>query len=111
MMRPRLLRLKKGEGHDHAKSRGGFYSWLERGYMWVLALAMRHRWWVAVCAVLVILSSIPLYHRVPQEFVPSSTDEGEFEVSLTAAEGTSLKQAEHFHYAGIEYQIPSKYLK
>lgn len=94
MMSARLLRLKKGEGHDHAKSRGGFYSWLERGYMWVLALAMRHRWWVALGAVLVILSSIPLYHRVPQEFVPSSTDEGEFEVSLTAAEGTSLPAME-----------------
>src|SRR5207244_3577907 len=27
-----------------AGSRGGFYAWLDRGYTWSLALAMRHRW-------------------------------------------------------------------
>ena len=28
-----------------------------------------------------------------------------------AAKDTEHKQAEEFHYAGVEYQIPSQYLK
>ncbi len=94
MMSARLLRVKEGKDDDGGNSRGGFYSFIERSYMAVLAWAMRHRWWVAAGAVLVMLSSIPLYQQVPQEFVPASTDEGEFEISITAPEGTSLPAME-----------------
>ena len=45
---------------------------------------------IAGVAVVVALSSIPLYSLVRQEFVPSDVDEGEFEVSVNAPEGTSL---------------------
>src|ERR671912_2421249 len=41
-------------------------------------------------AVGVILSSIPLYRSVKQEFIPSQVDEAEFEVSVNAPEGTNL---------------------
>ena len=51
---------------------------------------MRHRLLVSAVALAVMLSSIPLYRVVRQEFTPSNTDEGEFEVSLTGREGTSL---------------------
>ena len=36
------------------------------------------------------VSSVPLYSLVRQEFVPSDVDEGEFEVSVNAPEGSSL---------------------
>jgi HAE1 family hydrophobic/amphiphilic exporter-1 len=72
------------------KSRSGFYSWIERGYMAVLGFSMRHRWIVVVLAAGVMATSIPLYKVLKQEFTPGNTDEGELEVSFTAKEGTSL---------------------
>ena len=49
MMSARLLRAEDvaaGGGHDGAGSRRGFYAWIDRGYTWLLAWAMR----VAICA-------------------------------------------------------------
>jgi HAE1 family hydrophobic/amphiphilic exporter-1 len=92
-MSARLLALGKSGtgGHGVARSRRGFYAWIDRGYSWILGLAMRHRLAVASLAVLVMLSSIPLYKMVRQEYTPSNTDEGEFEISINAREGTSLQ--------------------
>jgi HAE1 family hydrophobic/amphiphilic exporter-1 len=89
MMSGRLLRAKDA-GHGQAKSRTGFYAWLDRGYSWILALSMRHRLAVAAIAALTILSVIPLYRIMKQEYIPSDVDEGEFEVGVTAPEGTSF---------------------
>ncbi|HXF04524.1 MAG TPA: efflux RND transporter permease subunit, partial [Blastocatellia bacterium] len=89
MMSARLLRVKDA-GHGLAKSRTGFYAWIDRTYTALLVFSMRHRWVVATTAVLVILSSIPLYQKVRQEYIPSDVDEGEFEVGVTAPEGTSI---------------------
>ncbi len=58
--------------------------------MRVLRWALAHRLVVAVLAVLVIASSVPLYQVVRQEYLPSNVDEGEFDVRVTAPEGTSL---------------------
>jgi HAE1 family hydrophobic/amphiphilic exporter-1 len=91
MMSARLLRVRDATGHGgHARSRGGFYAWIDRAYHWSLSFSMRHRFWVAALALAVMLSSIPLYKVVRQEFIPSNVDEGEFDVSVTAPEGTSL---------------------
>ena len=85
-----LRAVKQAAGHGAARSRGGFYAWIDRGYERCLRLAMRHRLSVVVVAALVMLSAVPLYRIVPQEFTPQSVDEGEFEVRLTAREGASL---------------------
>src|SRR6478736_1227735 len=93
MMSARLLRVKhKGEDSDKAaaRSRAGFYGWIDRHYTALLGSAMRHRWFVAGLAALVMLSSVPLYKFVRQEYLPSNVDEGEFDVRITAAEGTGL---------------------
>lgn len=74
-----------------AGSRGGFYGWIDRLYTAALKFAMRHRWFVAGGAVLVMLLSFPLYRVVPQEFTPRNTDEGEFEIDVRAPEGTSFE--------------------
>lgn len=73
-----------------APSRRGFYAWLDRAYMWVLALALRNRLAVVGLALGVVLSSFPLYAVVRQEYLPSDVDEAEFDVGITAPEGTSL---------------------
>jgi HAE1 family hydrophobic/amphiphilic exporter-1 len=99
MMSARLLRAEDAEaggGHSNdddesgAASRRGFYAWLDRGYSRILGFAMRHRLSVAIVAVLVIASSVPLYRMVKQEYIPTDVDEAEFEVGVTAPEGTSL---------------------
>ena len=111
LMSARLFNLAgvKSAGHDGPKSRGGFYAWLDRGYTWVLAFSMRHRFAILVLAVLVMLSSIPLYKAVRQEYTPGNTDEGEFEVGLTAREGTNLVQMDEVARLGekLLHEIPA----
>lgn len=86
-MSARLLRPHAG---GEAASRGGFYAWIERGYLALLRASMRRRFVVALLAAAVIASSWPLYQRVPQEYTPSDVDEAEFEVNVTGPEGASL---------------------
>ncbi len=91
MMSARLFNLGAlSSGQQGPKSRSGFYSWIDRIYSAILGLALRHRLLVVIGAALVMLSSLPLYRMVRQEFTPANTDEGEFEIGLTAPEGTSL---------------------
>ncbi|MDX2029849.1 MAG: efflux RND transporter permease subunit [Blastocatellia bacterium] len=90
MMSARLLKADDAKGHDAAGSRKGFYSYIDRGYTWMLLLVMRHRLAITVLALAVIASSYYFYAQVKQEFIPSNVDEGEFTVNLNAPEGTSL---------------------
>ena len=99
MMSARLLRTQDaaaGHSHDHhdtvaaASSRRGFYSHIDRSYSWMLRFAMRHRIAVAVVALAVALSSIPLYRIVKQEYIPTDVDEAEFDVNVNAPEGTNI---------------------
>lgn len=91
MMSSRLIRVSDAKGgHDAPASRGGFYRWIDGGYTHLLAFAMRHRFAVALIAIITVLTSVPLYRAVKQEFIPTNVDEAEFEVSVTAPEGTNL---------------------
>ncbi|HEX3228430.1 MAG TPA: efflux RND transporter permease subunit, partial [Pyrinomonadaceae bacterium] len=92
MMSARLLRTKDVASHsdDATKSRRGFYGFIDRAYTGMLGLAMRHRAAVAVLALLVIFSSVPLYKAVRQDYIPTDVDESEFDVSVNAREGTSM---------------------
>ncbi len=91
MMSSRLIKVgDANKGHGHSKSRGGFYRWIDASYTFLLAFAMRHRFAVSLLAAGVILSSIPLYAAVKQEFIPSNVDEAEFEVNVNGPEGTNL---------------------
>src|SRR5881394_2288171 len=92
MMSARLLRPAHGAGGNllEPRSRRGFYAVLDRTYTGLLTRAMQYRWWLALASLLVIASSVPLYKLVRQEYVPSNTDEGEFDVYVNAPEGASL---------------------
>jgi HAE1 family hydrophobic/amphiphilic exporter-1 len=93
MMSARLLRVQDvaaGDSHHEAGSRRGFYAWLDRGYTWMLALAMRNRVIVVLLSLGVILSTVPLYGLVRQDYIPTDVDEAEFEVRVTAPESASL---------------------
>ncbi len=85
-MSARLLRPHVGA----ARTRGGFYARLEGGYLALLKAAMRRRWIVALLAVAVIASSVPLYARLKQEYTPADVDEAEFEINVNGPEAASL---------------------
>ena len=90
MMSARLFASGSAAAIPGHGSRDGLYGWLERAYVRLLGWAMRWRLCVAAAAALVMASSIPIYGIVKQEFTPGVTDDGEFEVAITAREGTSL---------------------
>ena len=90
MMCARMLRAKKSAGGTEPESRQGFYHYLDMGYAACLRWALRHRWAVAVLALIVAASNVPLYFLVPQDYVPTNVDESEFEVAVQAPEGASL---------------------
>lgn len=100
-----LAPLPQGEGNDARKhqhvahrgdvaSRRGFYRYIENFYMWCLRLSMRHRWFILIVSVVVIAANVPLYHMVQQDYIPTDVDEGEFEVRISAPEGTSITAME-----------------
>jgi len=89
MMSARLLRPTSTPAGE-ARSRRGFYRSLDRSYVTLLALCMRHRLAVSVVALMVAVSAVPLYGMLGKDYLPSGVDEGEFEVRVTAPQGTSL---------------------
>jgi HAE1 family hydrophobic/amphiphilic exporter-1 len=89
MMSSRLLTAKDAEQGGHG-TRGGLYGRVDALYMRMLGFSVQHRKLVAIVAGAIILSSIPLYKAVKQEFIPTNVDEAEFDVSVTAPQGTSL---------------------
>ncbi len=89
-MSARLLKPAQA-GHGSHGSKGGFYGWIEGRYSAILRVAMRFRWVVAILALGVIASSIPLYKQVKLEYTPTAVDEAEFDVNVTAPEGASIQ--------------------
>ncbi|MGH7392378.1 MAG: efflux RND transporter permease subunit [Candidatus Rokuibacteriota bacterium] len=93
MMSARFFRAVDAGGHGEpavARSRAGFYGWLDRGYGAALGFAMRHRLLVTILAFAVVASSFPLYRMLRQEYIPSDVDEAEFTVRVAAPQGLSL---------------------
>jgi HAE1 family hydrophobic/amphiphilic exporter-1 len=79
-------------GGEAARSRRGFYAWIDGGYTWLLGRAMQPLGKAAVVAIslLTIAATVPLYQAVKKEYVPSDVDEAEFQMILEGPEGMSL---------------------
>jgi HAE1 family hydrophobic/amphiphilic exporter-1 len=90
MMCSRMLRAATETTAAAPNSRRGFYHWLDLGYAAILRWSMTHRWLIVLLSLAVIASNVPLYHLVKQDYIPTNVDESEFEVSVTAREGSSL---------------------
>ena len=104
MMSARML--KAGGGGHGGDSRRGFYHLIDATYTWMLRWAMRLRWPVAIGALAVMWTAVPLYRNVKQEWVPSDVDEAEFQVQVTAREGTSPESMDKAALA-VEEEIMS----
>src|SRR5829696_7804471 len=86
MMASRMLK-PHAAGHGRAASRGGFYAHIDRFYERALRLSMRWRVVVLLVAVVVMVSSVPLYSMLKQDYLPSDIDEAEFQVNVNGPEG------------------------
>jgi HAE1 family hydrophobic/amphiphilic exporter-1 len=89
-------RRKEGSGHADDHQPSGFarvFAAMDRGYTSVLQWSLSHRAVMAGIALLVLLSSVPLFMIANKNFLPMD-DQSEFEVGLRAPEGASLEATE-----------------
>jgi len=92
-MRPRRETADGQAVHEQTSKDSRFFRPLDQGYTAILEWSLAHRAVVAVIAVLVLLSSVPLFMIANKNFLPND-DQSEFEVGLRAPEGTSLDATE-----------------
>jgi HAE1 family hydrophobic/amphiphilic exporter-1 len=92
MLSARWLRVDRGRDHHGSKDSRVFHA-IDVFYTRLLEWAMSHRWAVAALAVLVLLSSVPLFAIANKNFLPFD-DQSEFEINLRAPEGTSLESTD-----------------
>ncbi|HXW08796.1 MAG TPA: efflux RND transporter permease subunit [Vicinamibacterales bacterium] len=100
MLSARWIRVKPrredATGHlieEHGSKDFRVFHAMDVGYTAILRWALAHRLAVAGIAVVVLLSSVPLFMIANKNFLPSD-DQAEFEVGLRAPEGTSLEATE-----------------
>src|SRR5438874_5354845 len=77
------------KGDEHGSKDSKLFHAIDVFYTRLLEWSMAHRAMVAGMAVLVLLSSAPLFMIANKNFMPQD-DQSEFEVNLRAPEGTSL---------------------
>jgi HAE1 family hydrophobic/amphiphilic exporter-1 len=77
-------------GRATARSRRGLYAVMDHAYERLLRATMARRGRVALLCAVVMAASVPLFRTVKLEYIPSDVDESEFEVNVTAPEGTSV---------------------
>ena len=92
-MRPRREDADGREISEQGSKDSRFFRPLDRGYTAILQWSLAHRAVIAGIAILVLLSSVPLFMLANKNFLPSD-DQSEFEVGLRAPEGTSLDATE-----------------
>ena len=93
MMSARWLKVpprREDEHHrPHDSKHSVIFGPIDRAYTALLQWSMSHRGVVAGLAVMVLLSSVPLFRTVAVNFTPQD-DTSELEITLRAPEGTSL---------------------
>ena len=88
-LKPKRIRVGD-EAHAHDSKHSKVFGPLDRTYARMLGWSMEHRGIVAALAVLVLLSSVPLFGLVSVTFI-TQDDQSGFDVSVRAPEGTSLE--------------------
>ena len=92
MLAARWIKVKQDEKEKSSKD-SRFFRPLDAGYARALSWALAHRGLVAGVAVLILLSSAPLFMLANKNFLPND-DQSEFEVGLRAPEGMSIDSTE-----------------
>ena len=92
-MKPRREDAAGHEVRESSSRDGRFFHALDLRYTRILEWSLGHRAVIAGIAVLVLLSSVPLFMIANKNFLPND-DQAEFEVGVRAPEGTSLEATE-----------------
>lgn len=98
LVTPLLARffIKKGLHSDERRGWRTKFSPLDlmqRGYVYVINFAMKHKPLILVCAVLALVSGAFLLHFVPRQFFPSA-ERNQFVIDIFAPEGTRIGETE-----------------
>jgi HAE1 family hydrophobic/amphiphilic exporter-1 len=93
MMAARWLKVRAHGAEARPSKQSSVFHAVDVLYTRLLEWSMAHRGIVAAGAVLVLLSSVPLFMLANKNFLPLD-DQAEFEINLRAAEGTSLEATE-----------------
>src|SRR5215475_11821518 len=93
MMTARWLKVDPHGKDKHSSKDSRIFHAIDAFYTRLLEWSMAHRAVMAVFAVLVLLSSVPLFMLADKNFMPND-DQAEFEINLRAPEGTSLESTE-----------------
>jgi HAE1 family hydrophobic/amphiphilic exporter-1 len=93
MLAARWLKIQKHGKDGHSSKESRVFRVVDGAYARLLEWSMAHRAIVAGVAVLVLLSSVPLFKIVDKNFL-NNDDQSEFEINLRAPEGTSLESTE-----------------
>jgi HAE1 family hydrophobic/amphiphilic exporter-1 len=79
--------------HEHDSKHSLLFAPLDRAYTAMLHWSMAHRGLVALAAIVVLASSVPLFRIVNVNFTPVD-DQSQFDVTVRAPEGSSLAATE-----------------
>jgi HAE1 family hydrophobic/amphiphilic exporter-1 len=93
MLSARWLKVERHGKDKHSSKDSIVFHTVDVFYTRLLEWSMSHRGVVAGLAVLVLLSSVPLFLITNTNFLPQD-DQSEFEINLRAPEGTSLEATE-----------------
>jgi hydrophobic/amphiphilic exporter-1 (mainly G- bacteria), HAE1 family len=93
MLSARWLKVPPHGKDQHSSKDSKVFHAIDAAYTRMLAWSMRHRGIVSAVAVLVLLSSVPLFIFANKNFL-ALDDQSEFEVNVRAPEGTSLESTE-----------------
>jgi hydrophobic/amphiphilic exporter-1 (mainly G- bacteria), HAE1 family len=93
MLSARLLKVVPDGDRQRSSKDSRVFRAIDAFYSALLNWSMAHRAAVAGLAILVLLSSVPLFIIADKNFLPID-DQGEFEINVRAPEGTSLESTE-----------------
>ncbi len=108
MLSARWLKVDGKNGKKHSSKDSRLFKAIDAVYARMLEWSMAHRAIVAIVAVLVLFSSVPLFMIANKNFIPND-DQSEFEINLRAPEGTSLESTEVLTNrvaAAVRRQVP-----
>jgi hydrophobic/amphiphilic exporter-1 (mainly G- bacteria), HAE1 family len=90
MLAARWLKVKRHGKDQHSSKDSRIFHAIDVFYTRLLEWSMAHRGIVAGIAVIVLISSVPLFSITNKNFIPQD-DQSEFEINVRAPEGTSLE--------------------
>jgi HAE1 family hydrophobic/amphiphilic exporter-1 len=93
MLAARWLKVRPHGRDRHSSKNSRVFHAIDTAYTAMLEWSMAHRAVVALVALLVLASSVPLFMTVGTNFIPQDDQSG-FDVNIRAAEGTSLEGTE-----------------